>query len=147
MKPETILNGLIKAHMVINNREVALNPDPKMIRLFDKSARQYLAFRNRILKMFAEKDIEITSLVEYVSDDDVIFQKYEQLIEEKDQRIAELLDKNMNKESEANKWREGYAKATRMLQYADVKIAELEDAIQFLKDNWGLHGIIEEEYE
>jgi len=51
MKPETILNGLIKAHMVINNREVALNPDPKMIRLFDKSARQYHAFRNRILKM------------------------------------------------------------------------------------------------
>jgi len=90
MKPETILNGLIKAHMVINNREIALNPDPKMIRLFDKSARQYRTFRNRILKMFAEKDEEIIFLNKLLKASENQINGYQSDEQKKDARIAEL---------------------------------------------------------
>lgn len=73
----------------------------------------------------AEKDIAIAAYK-------AIVEKHKEFDAEKDARIAELLDKNMNKESEANKWREGYAQASKMLQDANARIAELEIECQRL---------------
>jgi len=64
MKPETILNGmrysLVQAvnYRMLMNLDHYSNVEDKML----KRERQYDAFRNRILKMFAEKDARIAEL-------------------------------------------------------------------------------------
>jgi len=83
MKPETILKAMIKAR---DFRHIEIEDWPKHTKT--QRHRQYLAFRNRILKMFAEKDARIAELQDVLDD----MHKHGEIFYESDFEYMEDLD-------------------------------------------------------
>ena len=81
MDTETILNAMIMAIQTIIELEERMVSDDKPE--FRKATRQYRAFRDRILRMDAEKDEAIRLAKNYI-------RNTEQQLAEKDTKIAEL---------------------------------------------------------
>jgi len=97
MKLETYLDAMVQIYADIIHLEGArLSYETEVWKhLFGKRKRQYRAFRDRILRMDVEKDIEIASLADCVEEGDAAIEMYEKELAEKDaenQRLREALE-------------------------------------------------------
>ena len=105
LKPETILNAFTLASALAFDDNVE----------WPRAKRQYFAFRNRILRMDAEKNIAIAAYK-------AVIEKHKEFDAEKDVRIAEL-DKIATNQATNINYLDG------LLQEKDARIAELEKVL------------------
>ena len=126
MKPETILDAMVKAV------EGACDED-YFDWYRDERRRQHTAFRARILRMDAEKELRIAELQllnhEYIvlfAAKDARIAELEYNADAYEKRIAELIDDKWNLKDEI-----AYYKGT--LAKKDTRIAELEEEVESLE--------------